>query len=54
MTSPLPVDVTSTWWDYVVDTADVLAGLGATGALLVPDLAQIVDLGYSWVSELQF
>jgi hypothetical protein len=32
---PLPVDVTSTWWDYVVDVADILAGLGTAGALLI-------------------
>lgn len=36
---PLPVEVTSTWWDYVVDVADVLAGLGAAGALLIAALA---------------
>ena len=36
---PLPVDVTSTWWDYVVDVADILAGLGAAGALLIAALA---------------
>ena len=35
LANPLPVDVTSTWWDYVVDVADVLAGLGTMGALVV-------------------
>src|SRR4051794_19338991 len=35
----LPVDVVSTWWDYVVDGSGVLSGLGAAGALLIAALA---------------
>lgn len=32
---PLPVDVVTSTWDYIVGTADILAGLGAAGALLI-------------------
>jgi hypothetical protein len=39
LTKPLPVDVTTTWWDYVIDVADILAGLGAAGAMLIAALA---------------
>jgi hypothetical protein len=37
-TKPLPVDVVSTWWDYFVDVADLLAGCGTMGALIVAAL----------------
>jgi len=36
---PLPVDVVTSSWDYIVGTADILAGLGAAGALLIAALA---------------
>jgi hypothetical protein len=39
MPQPLPVDVVSTWLDYFVVGADVLAGLGAAGALIVASAA---------------
>jgi hypothetical protein len=32
---PLPVDVVSSWWDYLVDAASLVAGLGTLGALIV-------------------
>lgn len=35
LAKPLDVDVVSTPWDYIVDAADIFAGLGTLGALIV-------------------
>jgi hypothetical protein len=39
MRPPLPVDVTTTWWDYVFDVADVLAGWVRRKRLLIAAFA---------------
>jgi hypothetical protein len=52
----LPVDLVPSAWDYVVDFADIVAGVGAAGALFVAamvyrrqieDVRQAVGVRYS-------
>src|SRR4051794_27732522 len=39
MPEPLPVDVVTSTWDYIVGTASIVGSLGAGGALLIAALA---------------
>ena len=45
MRPPLPVDVTTTWWDYVFDGADVLAGWVRRKRLLIAAFAYLQAVG---------